>query len=613
MIVKMSKIEIVGPRDLLLQALTLMRNLGVLHIEEDSKRIVDRRQEPELKSLLMDKQTLSKRLFFEDLLLKIDLLADCLPKTAGRETFLNPPSAVEAVTKLVEGHTKTCRELALKITDTQQELENLSRLESFFTSIEPLVREVGPNSGLDFLGLELKDPSALEPLSVLVHRLTKGSYEIHTSDAPTGDLIVLIATEKGLCAPLKQALRSQKLPDMALPGPLDALPFAEKLPAIRKEQNNLLFEAGLLQQQLSTFAQRWRPIYQSVRNWLADQLGLLQKTASLFETRMCFFIFGWIPTRDLEQVKKSLNVEFSDQVVLEEKELLEEDLETVPVALKNPAYFQPFELFSRLLPLPRYTSFDPTTFLGLFFPLFFGMILGDLGYGVILLAIALALITLVRKKAMVRDAAKILSVAALYTIIFGLFYGECFGELGSHALGLEPICFDRRTAVLPMLYFALSVGVFHVLLGLLLGFVTALKRRQKKEAWFKLLSCLVILCVLVLLLSFFAPFTFEVRQPLLTALGIILPVLILSGGLLAPLELLKTFGNIISYARIMAVGLTSVLLAYVANQLGGATGDILMGILVAVILHTFNLVLGVFAPWSFSANSWSMAEENSNR
>jgi V/A-type H+-transporting ATPase subunit I len=66
--------------------------------------------------------------------------------------------------------------------------------------------------------------------------------------------------------------------------------------------------------------------------------------------------------------------------------------------------------------------------------------------------------------------------------------------------------------------------------------------------------------------------------------------------LLAPLELLKSIGNIISYVRIMAIGLTSVLLAFVANRLGGETGDIFTGVIVAGLLHLLNIILGVFSP-----------------
>jgi V/A-type H+-transporting ATPase subunit I len=86
------------------------------------------------------------------------------------------------------------------------------------------------------------------------------------------------------------------------------------------------------------------------------------------------------------------------------------------------------------------------------------------------------------------------------------------------------------------------------------------------------------------------------RKPLLTALLVIAPVLLFTGGLLAPFELLRHVGNVISYARSMAVGLASVLLAYVANRLAGAAGSAWLGVAVAVLLHAFNIVLGVFAP-----------------
>jgi V/A-type H+-transporting ATPase subunit I len=69
-----------------------------------------------------------------------------------------------------------------------------------------------------------------------------------------------------------------------------------------------------------------------------------------------------------------------------------------------------------------------------------------------------------------------------------------------------------------------------------------------------------------------------------------------TGGVLAPLEVLKSIGNIISYARIMAIGLTSVLLAYVANRLAGMTGDIILGALVAGLLHLLNIIIGIFSP-----------------
>ncbi len=596
MIVRMSKIEIIGPKDLALEVLSFIQGWGVLQIEQDIGGTVNERVEPYMKSLLLDKETLSERLFFEDLRKKIEALLACLPEVAVRETYLNPPRALEAVNTLVEQHAATCQALGREKAALQNELEESERIASFLSTIEPLVKEVQGESDLDIIGMEIKDPAQVEKLRRLAHRLTEGRFEIQTIEGPDGALFGLIATEKGLAEPLKRALAGEKMPEFSLPPPLANLPFPEKIQAVRKRLSELTAELAGQEAALTSFAQRWLPIYRRVWKWLGGQLALLQQTASLFETEMCFFILGWIPSTDLKRIENELAGKFGGRVVVEEKEILEQDVERVPVALKNPTYFQPFELFARLLPLPRYGSFDPTPFIGLFFPLFFGMILGDIGYGLILLLTALALVFLVKNHKNLIDAGKILGVAALYTIFFGWLYGECFGEFGSHLLGLEPICFDRLTAIVPMLYFALSVGVCHVVLGLTLGTVSAFKRKMKREALFKLFSILVILCLVVFFASFYLPFPELIRKPLLVTMAIIIPILLLTGGLLAPLELLKHLGNIISYARIMAVGLTSVLLAYVANQLGGMAGNIFVGILVATLLHAFNLLLGVFAP-----------------
>ena len=78
--------------------------------------------------------------------------------------------------------------------------------------------------------------------------------------------------------------------------------------------------------------------------------------------------------------------------------------------------------------------------------------------------------------------------------------------------------------------------------------------------------------------------------------GLLIPLLILSGGLLAPLEFIKQIGNIVSYTRIMAIGLSSVLLANAANNLAGLTGDVILGTLAAIVLHTVAIILGTFAP-----------------
>jgi len=302
-----------------------------------------------------------------------------------------------------------------------------------------------------------------------------------------------------------------------------------------------------------------------------------------------------MPSDGVEALRRALVERHGEAMVVEEKEILRQELEDVPVVLRNPAYFRPFELLVRLLPTPRYTSIDPTPYVGIFFPLFFGMILGDVGYGLLLLAAAAGIVAFVKRRRTLRQAGQILLASSLYTIVFGAVYGEFFGELGARWLGFEP-WLDRRTAILPMLYFALAAGAVHVTVGLVLGFAASLKGHRTREAVARLASLLAMLCLAGVLASYFAPVAELMRKPLLTALLVIAPVLLFTGGLLAPFELLRHVGNVISYARIMAVGLASVLLAYVANRLAGAAGSAWLGVAVAVLLHAFNIVLGVFAP-----------------
>ena len=174
--------------------------------------------------------------------------------------------------------------------------------------------------------------------------------------------------------------------------------------------------------------------------------------------------------------------------------------------------------------------------------------------------------------------------------------GELFGDLGRRWFDLRPWWVERSTAIMPTMVLAVSVGVAHVLFGLLLGVWSEWRRHRGREALLRLGLLLIVLFLALIGVGRIFPVPWLATGPLLLGVAILLPVLSAAGGLLAPLELLKTLGNIISYVRIMAIGLSSALLAVVANQLGGEVGNLLLGILIAGILHAFNLLLGVFAP-----------------
>ena len=594
MIVTMSKVEVAGPREMLLPALETIQRQGVLQIAPDIKERIGEDTVRNLRPLALDTHALAEQLVLEDLGNKIGRLLALLPKAPVRESYLSPSVAVDSIASLVGKHLDACQERLQRKEALYSELAQLQRHLVFLNAIDLLAPKGAAANDREFIGIEAKDPMALDQLAKVAARVLPGTM-VTSEKMEDGSYIGLLTTEKQLADKLREGLRGSQIPEISLPSYLDRLPLPDKIKAARARQDQLSAQIASIENELVDMARRWRPIYQPVQNWIEQRVSLLRTSASLYETGRCFVLFGWVPSGAVAGLRQTLAEHHGDAIVVEEREVLKQDLETVPVVLRNPNYLQPFELLVRLLPLPRYTSIDPTPFVAIFFPLFFGIILGDIGYGLILLLAAASTIVFAKRRSIIQQAAEILLVSSIYTIVFGVLYGECFGELGTRLFGLRPFI-DRQTSFMPMVYFALAVGAVHVTVGLILGVGSALRGRQTKEAVFRALSIVVVICVAGILASYFAPVAALVRRPLIAAILIIIPVLILTGGFLAPFELLRYFGNIISYVRLMAVGLASVLLASIANRLAGAAGSVWIGVSVAILLHTFNILLGVFAP-----------------
>ncbi|MBS1128217.1 MAG: H(+)-transporting two-sector ATPase [Nitrospirae bacterium] len=599
MITRMSKVEIVGPKDLLRDVVALLQQLKVIQIDpEESELAGEDAVEEKVRPFLHDERerSLFERLFLEDLRRRIDDLFASLPNVPVRTSYIEPQVILDTILVTVDKHLRTARTLTERKRSMESEIEECVRFASFLGTLDSLFKQPHTPPNLDVIMLTIKDQTAVEHIRSTIAKLTDGKFKLFTVPAGRGTLAGMITLEKDASVAVSAALTREHVPELALPPSFEALPLSGKITYLERHGLELSRQIEAVDRELGDLGRRWGPIYRRVREWIDERITLLTATASILQTRMCFFIRGWMISDDVARLRAQLDVSFGMQVVLEEKHMREKDLEHAPVVLLNRPYFRPFEIFGRLLPVPAYLSFDPTPFIGIFFPVFFGMILGDAGYGVLLVILALYLRRRYAKKREVADASQVLLASSLYTIIFGVLYGEFFGDLGTTLFGMEPLLIERRTSVIPMMVFALSAGVVHIVLGLLLGAITAFRRKVRREGFAKLLNILIILCMIAVFATFFGYLPGLLSRPIIMVILIATPFLLFSGGLLAPLELLKNIGNIISYVRIMAIGLTSVLLAFVANQMAGATGDIVLGVMAAVLLHLLNIVLGVFSP-----------------
>lgn len=596
MIVRMSKVEIVGAKELLQDVLAALRDLGIFQIEPAAIGFIEKSHEEHVRSYLLDEKGLAERLFLQDIRTKIDELFGFLPAMPVRTSYLPPLAVIDTVAKVLPGHIAVNRELAGRKEALLKEREELGRYAVFLETMASLLHSAKEAPDLDFIGLTIREPGMVGRLREAISRITEWKFELMTDTAEDGTLVGLITVEREKADLVRRTLSVENVPELTFPASFSNLTFPEKVSYVKRRINDASREIRTVETGLALFARRWAPLYGKVREWIDDRLSLLSATALVFETRMCFFVNGWMPTAEVAGLRSGLTASFGSKVAVAEKEIREEDLDRVPIILRNPPYFRPFEMFTRLLPLPHYTSYDPTPFIGIFFPLFFGMILGDAGYALLLAGLAVFVMKRFRTKATLRDASKILLAGSLYALFFGILFGEFFGDLPERLFHLEPLCIERRESVIPLMFFAIAVGAAHVLIGLVLGAITGFRKREKKDAVFKVLSILVILGILAAIAASFDLLPRILTRPVVIAILFATPLLFFTGGVLAPLELLKTIGNIISYVRIMAIGLTSVLLAFVANRLAGLTGDIVLGALVGGLLHLLNIVLGVFSP-----------------
>jgi len=196
-------------------------------------------------------------------------------------------------------------------------------------------------------------------------------------------------------------------------------------------------------------------------------------------TKDAFLVKGWVTTEHLDAAIKRLTKAGNDKIFIEHEPAKAED--KVPVKLNNPNYAKPFEFFINMYSLPKYREIDPTFFMLLTFPIFFGFMLGDVGYGIVSFGLFYYM-----KKKMPKFSGifNVLLLSSISSIIFGFVYGEIFGfeVIGSYHI---PNLISRTHGINEMMYIAIAIGLIHVNWGLIAGFINIKKAHGLKHAIFE--------------------------------------------------------------------------------------------------------------------------------
>ncbi len=601
MLLSMVRVQIIGTLTQLDATVATLQRLGVLHIAESSRA-------PALHSLSLDDTLSRTREDLAFLAARLDALLNLLgvdEHTHG--VAWQPPAAsrdlADWVRAQVDDIAPPVQELAQQRDALQAEAVSLPRYGATLRRLAPLTIELQELKGYDTAALliDRRHSAVLDLVRIEVERITGAEFEMVVQGLDEHTTAALLIYPRVHAAEVQAVLGHEAITQVRLPKELEGRTFREALAALNRRLAEIQAELARIDARLAEIARIHGPSLAAWRREVRNRLQALATQSHFGATEYTFVIVGWLPERDLGRLRETLARDVGGQVVVDVLDTAPDEQREAPVAFDNPAPLKPFESIVRLMDIPSYGAIDPTPLVAVFLPLFFGLMLGDVAYGAILLVVALLIKRATAAGSMVRDVAQIWVYGALWSIFFGFLFGEFLGPLGALAFGMRPLWMPREAQyILALFLFAVGLGVVQVTLGICLGAWEAWRARERRELLSKLgmLLALVALMLLVAALAGYLPKA--LFTPALVALLIGVVLLIIPAGplglLLGPLELVETVGNILSYLRIAAIGLSSVYLALVATELGGIAGSIILGGIVALLLHTLNFALSMLSP-----------------
>jgi V/A-type H+-transporting ATPase subunit I len=610
MLQKMKKVQVIGPKKDLQSVVDVLYHTGTVQLEDITKTI-------QPGDTIMRKMEAEKWGDISNIIVKIGGIFLALPKIKDdpqkqaqifeelwKKSYEDLIARANHVTEELES---TTRDLAAKKSDLEFTLTALDRYEKIIEKIQPLERQLPVLEGFEVTVLliqkEFRD--VLEIIRKALAEITKKQFEIISADVDEVTIATVIIFNKKYSEPVHSFIFAQNVNEVRLPPEYLGKPFSEILRLTAEKRKGSLEEMRGIDEKLLKLSGEWYQELAVLKKVLGDRNEEASVYSKFGQTEYTFVILGWIPKKFLQRTKEALKATFGSRVIVNELEVSPESMDDAPTFYDNPAFVKPFEFLMQVVSPPKYSEVDPSPIMALFFPIFFGLMVGDIAYGAIILVFALVMKKIYKQFIWLQHMMNILIMSSIPTIFFGFLYGEFLGDLGEkmgwiHPVHLLGITWNRLDAMIPMLGLAIAVGVFHVFFGLILGVINSLAKKSKKHAIEKA-GMIVAISGLLLVITAAAELVPGILlQPGIVLLLIALPLIIYGGGAFGVFEVMSTVGNILSYARIMAIGMASVILALVANELGGMMDVAIVGFLIAALLHALNVILAMFSPFLHS-------------
>ncbi|MFP4686667.1 MAG: V-type ATP synthase subunit I [bacterium] len=388
--------------------------------------------------------------------------------------------------------------------------------------------------------------------------------------------------------------------------PAEEKTAAENFKQCREEMKKIEDRKKEIGQQAATLLEKIDILHSHYDACLIKQ-HRMEMADSIGATDQLFFIEGWIPAEDVEKLEKILS-KISVEIVCETRPSLEE--ESPPVKVDNPAVVRPFEVVTKLYGTPTNKDVDPTLATAPFFFVFIGLTLTDAGYGILLALMSLWGLKKLRLTGMARRLFQLFFLAGVSTFIMGALTGGWFGKL----FEIPPIWFDAEANPIYFLIVTFILGIIQIYAGLAIELYKKVEAGKTMDAvydegfWLGFLTGLLTKFVFAALLE--SEIIFYLGEILTygCGLGLILTqgrtakniVARLGLGILSLYDVVQYASDVLSYSRLLALGLATSVIATVINQIAQMVSDVpwLGYLFMALILisgHLFNFVINLIS------------------
>jgi V/A-type H+/Na+-transporting ATPase subunit I len=625
---EMQRVAVIGLRDERQRILSILYDLGVVQIEPLSKSA--------LEYLKSGTEDINMREVLEELL-RIRSIKSALPPGPQEKTAFSSLGDLISVSKSIniDGEVNRLVKEQSRLLSKMDEISNRTELVRKLSYVKEDLSIFDLESATAFFGSLSRESyeslhkslSSIE--NVMIYSAGKSQDKEGKKDFV--NIIVVVPgaqLDKFGFAIQKTNVRLERIPKFK--GTPD-----EVLSRLATEGQSIEQELKDIDSKLGKLSDRYYATISSVEEQLSIEAKKFEVTNSLGFTDNAFVLEGWVPQDRFNELEKVLHRDSTSTNLLRIRGEGEP-----PTLLENPKQLKFFESFIRFYSIPMEAELDPTLIFAFTFPIFFGLMLGDVGYGLAILGISYWIInrlnhpggkTIVPKflrsfagrifrPSQFKKLAMAMIPGAILGIIFGFIFNEYFGfklnqylfqylnktaHLGLPANGtfIDPI---STAGLKSLLLFAGYIGLFEVSFGLVIGMLNGYWEHNRKHSIGKLGWLLVAWGISLFGLNLLhggglSPAT----NPIL---GVYIGVIVAGLGLIAfgegtraLIELPSIISHILSYTRILGILLASVILAYVIDlifegDLSSGIGLAVVGIVILVFGQLFNLVLAMFEP-----------------